>query len=109
MTEENSLAHYNCGTETSIHQGESGPDVTGWLTEPHIRHNNTIQTPPAWVLFFYFFNDRFRALFKELENDVLFKNHWKNIWKSELRFMRFSAMIFASCSPQISRFRPRPV
>ena len=53
MTEENSLAHYNCGTETSIHQGESGPDVTGWLTEPHIRHNNTIQTPPAWVLFLF--------------------------------------------------------
>ena len=38
------LAHYNCGTDTGIHSGE--PDATGWQIEPHIRHNNTISTPP---------------------------------------------------------------
>ena len=39
------LAHYDCGTDTGIHSGEAG--ATGWQVEPHIRHNNTIQTP-AW-------------------------------------------------------------
>ena len=42
--EDDSLAHYNCGTSTGIHSGEAG--ATGWQVEPHIRHNNTIQTPP---------------------------------------------------------------
>jgi hypothetical protein len=42
--EENSLSHYNCGTQTSIHQGDADPGSTSWKVEPHIRHNNTIST-----------------------------------------------------------------
>ena len=37
------LAHYDCGTDTGIHSGESG--ANGWQIEPHIRHNNSITTP----------------------------------------------------------------
>ena len=44
--EPDSLAHYNCGTETEIHTGETAGDgVPGWKLEPHIRYSNTIQTP----------------------------------------------------------------
>ena len=32
--------------------------MTGWLTEPHIRHNNTIQTPPVCVSFIFFLTNR---------------------------------------------------
>jgi len=42
--EEGGLAHYTCGTETSIHQGDADPNGPAWLEEPHIRHNNTIAT-----------------------------------------------------------------
>ncbi|CBY13253.1 unnamed protein product [Oikopleura dioica] len=39
------LSHYTCGTDTGIHQGETGDEITdAWLEEPHIRHNNTIKT-----------------------------------------------------------------
>ena len=30
-----------------MHEGETGPDIEAWRIEPHIRHNNTVQTQPG--------------------------------------------------------------
>ena len=48
--EEGGLAHYTCGTETSIHQGDADPNGPAWLEEPHIRHNNTISTSNPFLM-----------------------------------------------------------
>ncbi|CAG5110842.1 Oidioi.mRNA.OKI2018_I69.chr2.g5198.t1.cds [Oikopleura dioica] len=44
------LKHYDCGTDTEIHQGENYPGMETWKTEPHIRHNNTISTKGKYIL-----------------------------------------------------------